>query len=453
MPLDQPPSNAGPLDQLRHHPTQQAYWNSPHQFNVVPPGRRSGKTAVAKRRLKRAALRGTEFDTPRFFAGAPTRDQAKRIFWADLKAMIPRELWRGAPSESELVIRLIHGPEIHVLGMDKPERIEGAGWDGGVLDEYANMKPETWTAHVQPALADRRGWCDFIGVPEGRNHYYDLDRKAIAQMTEHGPESAWGHFHWFSADILPPDVIAQAREDLDELTFQQEYEGSFVVFEGQVYYGFREDRNCGRLSYDPEQPLIVCFDFNVAPGTAVIAQEQRLPNGQDGTGVIGEVWIPRNSNTLMVCRKILEDWKDHRGRVIAHGDATGGAEGSAKLLGTDWDIIRQVMVRGDEGHAGFGDRFSLGVPNANPRVRARINAVNSRLYSLEGAVRLMVDPTKAPHVIRDLEGVRYLEGSAGEIDKKRDPDLTHLSESLGYYIVREFPIERMARGPRRLKGL
>jgi hypothetical protein len=29
------------------------------------------------------------------------------------------------PSESNLIIYLINGSEIHVLGMDKPERIEG----------------------------------------------------------------------------------------------------------------------------------------------------------------------------------------------------------------------------------------------------------------------------------------------------------------------------------------
>ena len=75
---------------LRTHPTQLAYSTSPHRFNVVPAGRRSGKTERFKRKLVQRALDvGTlrHDETPRFFAGAPTRDQAKRIFWADLKAM------------------------------------------------------------------------------------------------------------------------------------------------------------------------------------------------------------------------------------------------------------------------------------------------------------------------------------------------------------------------------
>jgi hypothetical protein len=52
----------------------------------------------------------------------------------------------------------------------------------------------------------------------------------------------------------------------------------------------------------------------------------------------------------------------------------------------------------------------------------------------------MVDPTRAPHVVRDLEGVRLLAGGSGEIDKKHDDALTHLSDALGYYVHYEYPL-------------
>ena len=71
------------------------------------------------------------------------------------------------------MIRLINGAQIWVVGLDRPERIEGSPWDGGVLDEYGNMRANAWPEHIRPALSDRAGWCDFTGVPEGRNHYYD----------------------------------------------------------------------------------------------------------------------------------------------------------------------------------------------------------------------------------------------------------------------------------------
>lgn len=420
--------------ELRNHTTQQQFFHSPHRFNIVPAGRRSGKTETAKRKLMRAAIRGTKFLKPRFFAAAPTYGQAKRIYWNDLKAMTPPWMMAGRPSESELVIRLVTGTEIHVFGLDKPERIEGSPWDGGILDEYANMKPQAWGENVRPALSDRKGWCDLIGVPEGRNHYYDLALKAQAEMKAKGPLSTWGYFHWKSSDILDAEEIAMARADLDELTFQQEYEGSFINFEGRAYYVFDSRFHTDTpLSYDPRKPLIFCFDFNVEPGVAAVCQEQMLAPDDYGTGVIGEVYIERNSNTSAVCRKLIQDWGDHQGQIYCYGDATGGSRGSAKVQGSDWDLIKATL------NPHFGNRMVYRVPSANPAERARLNAVNSRLMSADGKIRLIVDGQKAPHVVKDLDGVTLLKGGSGEIDKKATPSLTHISDALGYYIVAEFP--------------
>jgi len=421
--------------QLRAHPTQQLFFNSPHRFNIVPAGRRSGKTELAKRKLVKRALKGTNFADPRFFAAAPTYQQAKRIYWNDLKRLVPKWAMAGAPSESELVIRLITGAEIYVIGMDKPERIEGQPWDGGILDEKANMKPEAWGANVRPALSDRKGWCDLIGVPEGRNDYYDMALMAQAEMAALGDRSTWGYYHWISADILDAAEIESARKDLDELTFKQEYEGSFINFEGRAYYTFDSTFHASPLKYDPKMPLIFCFDFNVEPGVAAICQEQMLPSDEFGTGVIGEVYIERNSNTPAVCRKLIQDWGQHQGRVICYGDATGGSRGSAKVAGSDWDLIKATL------NPHFGGNISYRVDASNPSERSRVNAVNSRLMSAHGEIRMIVDGQRAPHVVKDLDGVRLLKGGSGEIDKKATPALTHISDALGYYIAKEFPVQ------------
>lgn len=410
---------------MRPHAAQQAYRGSPARFNVVPAGRRSGKTELAKRKLVRAALFGSDHDRPRYFAAAPTRDQAKRIYWTDLKALMPKQFVVDV-SETELRISLVTNAELWIVGLDKPERIEGSPWDGGVLDEYGNMKAKAWPENVRPALADRNGWCDMIGVPEGRNHYFDLWQQAATS-------DGWARYHWKSADILPADEVAAARNDLDELTFQQEYEGSFVSFEGRCYYPFNDSDHCAPLrdGYDSTQPLVLCFDFNVAPGVAAVVQEQ-----QHGTAVIGEVYIPRNSNTPAVCRKLAQDWGNHAGQVICYGDATGGASGTAQVAGSDWDLVTREL------RPIFGDRLIIRVPKANPRERARVNAVNARLKAGDGTVRLKVDPTAAPHAVRDLEGVTLLDGGSGEIDKRADATLTHISDALSYYVNYEFPIRQ-----------
>jgi hypothetical protein len=433
---------------LKPHAVQQALNTSSARFRVVPAGRRSGKTERAKRYIVRKAYEAvneTRWPDSRFFAGAPTRDQAKAIFWSDLKAMIKPEFMQGTPSESTLTIKLIWGAEIVVVGMDKPQRIEGRPWDGGVLDEFANMKPAAWQENVRPALSDRMGWAWLIGVPEGRNHYYELHKYALS-----GEDPSWATFTWPSSDILDPKEIEAAKRELDDLVFDQEYNASFINFEGRVYYPFLEATHTStKLTYDAHQPLDFSFDFNVAPGVAVVSQEQRMPGEYErdvktgvqlldqpveGTGVIGEVYIPRNSNTPAVCRRLIADWGEHQGTVHCYGDATGGATGSAKVLGSDWDLIKAALQE----H--YGGRVYFHVPEANPRERARVNAFNSRLRSATGTIHLMIDAAKAPHLVTDLEGVRVLEGGAGEIDKVSDPSLTHISDALGYRIVKDFPI-------------
>ncbi len=434
---------------LRPHAEQVRYFGSTARFNIVPAGRRSGKTELAKRRLVLRALNAHRADLPeffrpyegaRFFAAAPTYGQAERIYWQDLKELIPSFMYWGRPNESSLTINLVNGVRIVVIGMDRPERIEGAPWDGGILDEYANMKPDTWPKHVRPCLADRNGWCDFIGVPEGRNHYYELWKAAQARELEARAASGaseWGAFHWVSGDILPAEEIAAARRDLDELSFDQEFNASFVNFSGRAYYPFDEKTHCAALAYDARKPLVFCFDFNRAPGVAAVLQEQLLPSGQVGIGVVGEVWIPRNSDTPIVCRRLIHDWGRHEGLVECYGDPTGGAGGTAKTEGSDWQLIKKILW------AHFGARrVDVHVQSAPPRERDRVNSVNAVLKSIDGHIRLMVDPARAPHVVRDFEGVVLVEGGSGEIDDKADRDLTHLTDAIGYYVWYRYPLRK-----------
>jgi hypothetical protein len=418
--------------------------SSSARFKVVPAGRRSGKTENAKRSLVVKALTARDCPDPRFFAAAPTRDQAKAIYWNDLKRMFPRRLMANDPRETDLTISLVNGAEISVIGMDKPERIEGRPWNGGILDEFANMKPGAWGENVRPALSDRKGWCWLIGVPEGRNHYYDLWKYARS-----GTDPDWDGFTWKSADILDPEEVEAARRQLDQLVFEQEYEASFVNFEGRAYYPFTEELHCRPLAYNDRGTIGFCFDFNVDPGVCAVVQEQVLP-GQfardstgailldrpiTGTGVIGEVYIERNSNTPAVCARLIKDWGEHQGKIYCYGDSTGGARGSAKVAGSDWDLIRDNL----KPH--FKNRLEFRVASSNPAERSRINAVNTRLLSSDKTIRLLVDPAQAPHVVKDLEGVRTLKGGSGEIDKKATPMLTHVSDALGYYVEREFPVK------------
>ena len=422
---------------LKFHQKQQDLWNSEARFIVLPAGRRSGKTELAKRKLILRALQFTAFSDGWFVFAAPTYPQAKRIFWADLKKLVPA--WAVSRIfESELTIRLVTGTEITVLGMDQPERAEGRPLDGIVLDEYADMKPTVWTQHIRAALSTigRPGWAWFTGVPEGRNHYYDLYTKALSDTT-----GKWEGHTWKSAEILDPEEIEAAKGDMDALSYQQEYEASFVNFEGRVYHEFDRLIHAKKpLKYNPKLPLMFAFDFNVKPGVAVVCQEQMVtikgfPTEEPVTCAIGEVWIPDNSNTPMVCRKLVYDWGHHRGDVLCYGDATGGARGTARVEGSDWALIEKTL------RPEFGSNLKMRYRRQNPKERSRINAMNTRIKAADGTMRVLTCPHTTPHQSADLEGVKYVKGGAGEIDKDADAMATHISDAIGYLIEKRHPVE------------
>ena len=420
---------------LIHHPVQQAYWKSLTRFNISHAGRRSGKTELAKRKLVKKAISCL---TPqgRFVLSAPTHRQATKIFWDDVKALVPRwALQNGlrSISESYRTIRLKNGTQIEIIGLDAAERIEGPPLDGFVGDEFGNFKPTVWAQNIRPALSTlgRPGWADLIGVPEGKNHYFTLVEDA-KQMKD------WSVFTWETYEINP-DEAKDAETELDELTFNQEYKGQFISFKGITYYSFDKERHVGSVKYNPDFPLILCHDFNRIPGTCVICQEQPSPDwlkvrqgSGEVTAVIGEVFLKQDSTTEKVCQILKKDWGHHKGEVHLYGDASGGAKTSQGVRGSDWDIIQAQLASWD---------LRIRYPKANPHIRVRINSVNSRLKSADNKIHVIIDPT-VKMLVRDFEGVTC--NDAGEIEKN-EAMLTHISDGFGYYITKKFHGTKMSR--------
>ena len=396
------------------------------RFRVLASGRRFGKTYLAVYELLRAAAKVNQS----VWYVAPTYRQAKQISWKLLKEAVISLRWKAKYNESDLSCTLLQSKStISFRGADNYDSLRGVGINFLAIDEVADVKQEAWAEVLRPTLSDTNGEAFFLGTPKGRNWFYDLYMRG--QMGEDADWKSW-QFTTLDGGNVPEEEIEAARRDLDELTFAQEYLSSFVNFTGRAYYPFDFTTHVKPLKYNPRETLILCFDFNVEPGVCAIVQEQELPNGLFGTGVIGEVYIPRNSNTPAVCRKVIAEYGEHQSRVVCYGDATGGARGTARIAGSDWDLIKAEL------RPVFRDRLSVSLQSGNPPERVRLNAVNSRLKSQAGDIRLMVDP-RCKYTVKDFEGVRLLEGGSGEIDKEADRALSHLTDGLGYYIHREFP--------------
>lgn len=404
---------------LRYHPQQARLWMENKRFKVVPAGRRSGKTELAKRKLVISLAERKLWKDPRYFAAAPTRDQAKRIFWKDIKALVPKR-WTRRVYESDLCIVSRMGSELWVVGLDKPERVEGVAWDGGVLDEFANMKSTAWAEHIRPALSDRRGWCWFIGVPEGLNHYKDL-----ADYAGSGADPDWGFYAWHSADILPREEIEAAERDMDPRTFRQEFEASFEGRCGRAYYAYSVERHQdSSRRVDPKLPIILCCDFNVDPCVWELCQTDFKR-----AWVFDEV-VLRNTNTVEMGKEVLARYRNHKSGFIVYGDSAGSSRSTTGK--SDYALLFEL---------GFKDHR---VRKANPQVKDRVNAVNSLLHNTAGEVRLTHHP-RCRYLRRDFETVTWREGG-GELNKA-DSEKTHAADAVGYFIEYEFPLRTARPNP------
>jgi hypothetical protein len=399
------------------------------RMRCVVSGRRFGKSTIGLREAARFAVPPKQ----KVFLCAPTYRQAKAVFWANLKDRLTAINWVAKVNEQDLTVTLHNGSTISIRGTDNFNSLRGVGLNFLVMDEFSDCHPDAWERVLRPTLSDTGGHALFLGTPRGRNHLYAHYLKG--QDPGEPNWESW-QFTTLQGGNVPPEEIEQARRELSEEVFNAEYNADFVEWAGRIYTSFRASTHCAPLAYNPRAPLVLAFDFNTAPGVCAVMQEQLLPSGLDGTGVIGEVHIKQNSTTPAVCRKVLQDWGQHPGPVNCYGDATGGAQGSARVQGSDWQLVRAEL------QPVFGNRLNFRVPQANPKERVRINAVNSRLLSAAGDIRMMVDPVRAPHVVRDFEGVQALEGGAGEIDKRINPELSHLSDAIGYYCAKEWPIEQ-----------
>src|SRR3990167_6878258 len=236
---------------LRDHPTQIELIQSAAQFNIACAGRRSGKPERAKRKIVAEAIAFDAFSDGRFVCLAPTQEQSKEIYWEDLKALVPD--WalstrrRVAIIESSpQTIHLWNGARLMVKGMDKPIRVEGQPIDGFIADEFADWKSLAWVQSLRPAVSTpgRPGWGWFIGKPRGRNHYWDLCNRAMKDRS-----GRWRYFHWNAEDILDDEAIAGLKEDLDEMSYNQEVRAQFINFEGRTYYDFTRQTHCETLPY------------------------------------------------------------------------------------------------------------------------------------------------------------------------------------------------------------
>lgn len=414
---------------LIDHPVQSQLVKAVNQgvrFPLVPAGRRSGKTERAKRFLVKSAMK----KVGRYFAAAPTHDQAEGIWWTDLKELSLSELHPKPPSEGKRTIFLPNGSTIHVIGLDKPQRIEGKPWAGGVIDEFADIKDDAWSSHILPALntvdprhPDYLAWCWCIGVPEDLNHYYDLCEKA-----NNGIDPNYKVFTWFSADILDqlhPGLVEQQKKMMSLKQFRREYEASFESATGQIYADYSKENKCNG-TIQPHEQLLWMHDFNFTPMSSAIGVVRN-----ESLYILDEI-ILESAVSRQTAEEFVHRYQDHQNRkLLLFGDPAGRA-GEKHGHQSDYTNIEQVLRAN-------GWDVERKVKTKAPAIVDRQNAVRAKIRNALGECSLFVNPEKCSYTDRGLSTVQTLKGSTF---LEAVTDFQHITTALGYCVEYLWPVRK-----------
>ena len=261
------------------------------------------------------------------------------------------------------------------------------------------------------------------------------------------------------------------RASFSAATARARLEGELVrETQGGCYDSF-SSANVRDVAYDPFRTLYVCMDINIDTRAAVLAHplksgeypsEWEQP-GIEQIGVFGEFFSIGGMNDrtfadAMVVggrgvgdagyrdtqlRGLPENWRglgQHRGPIIAYGDATGNQRSAqAENNESSWQIIDKIW-RGLNDLA-VGRRYGRDVPDSNPPVRARIDAVNAKFMSAADKPSLVIAP-RCRQTLIDCETVVWDDKGLAERQWRRpaaEALRTHCMAGLGYMVHRRAP--------------
>jgi hypothetical protein len=404
---------------LKYHEKQAQAFYSKAKFVNLACGRGSGKTELARRKIVLALAQRKPWPDPLYFYALPTYSQAKKVAWTEILKLVPKGWLAEPPNLSELRIETIFGSKLYVLGMDKPQRIEGVQYDGGVVDEACDQKPH------------RKAWCWRVGVPKrvgtcSREFKETFDRGLDPDVLD--TES----YSWPTSDILSEEELQVFKQQMDLKDYREQYEASWEQAGGLIFFTFdpkvHVDKDLEICHYRSHLPLYIGMDFNVDPMCWVIGQviPDHPRNPKDKTLVILDEIFIRNTNTLESLNELHSRFSNHRGLVYFCGDAASRQRRTSASLS-------------DYMHITNSDKFPerrIKIPLSNPPIADRFSVTNAALLNADGQVRTYIHP-KCKRLILDLTYRAYKEGTSEPNDSAAEG---HITDALGYLMWQEFPM-------------
>jgi hypothetical protein len=192
------------------HPAQKQVIDCESRFIVMMAGRRFGKSLISQTISIDTAVnkKRVAYITPTYQLG--------KIFFKEIVDLLPLEIY--SKNESDLVITFITGGSIRFFTGERLDNLRGLKFHLAVIDEASfipNLE-DGWLNSIRPTLTDYKGKAIFLSTPKGKNYFFSLFSKA---------EPDWQSFKFTTYDnpYIDPNEIDDARKQLPEVVFEQEY--------------------------------------------------------------------------------------------------------------------------------------------------------------------------------------------------------------------------------------
>lgn len=384
------------------------------RFILVLAGRRGGKTFY----LVEDILETISKLPPKakiVYIG-PSLGHAKELCWEPVLERAGELGWYAKPHVSSSTITFSKGRQLLVLGAEKISRVRGKRYHKAYLDEIAYFTQKMsviWRA-VRPTLTDYRGGAILATTPNGKGtSAYDFYLEILGKKN-------WSYHYWKTSDnpFIDRQEIEDAKYELDEKSFLQEYEAEWQSFEGVVYYSFDDQVHVKEQPpIDPSLPLHLCFDFNVNPTTLLLSQFE------DGKLRYKKEYSKKNSSTEATVEQFCKDFAGQSFDIRIRGDSSGSARRSNTGF-SDYHYVQEIL----DAH-GFKHKYE--VKASNPAIVDRLKVVNSWLKPYKGSHKVEIDPS-CKDLIRDLSSQEMI----GRMPSDKN-NLGHKADAFGYDIYWE----------------
>jgi len=328
------------LKLITPHENQKKILSGRKRFTHLKCGRRFGKTILINLLVARAFInmdkQGNLLRPMKIGIWFPVYKDLQHV-WLKMKNDYHDLIaWK---SEELKQIHTLSGGVVDFWSMQDPDSGRGLDYDRAILDEFAKAgkNKQAWQNTIRPTLTDRGGDAWISSTPMGkRNYFYEMQIK-------HKDDPDWAFFKFTSYDnpYLDPNEIDTAKNQLDPISFKQEYLAEDVdANEKEFLYCWDEEKNVTEkhVNIDPNLPVWLSFDFNVVPQTCIVAQ--RL--NEDYLHVIKLIRLD-NASIYDMCDRIKVLLPHY---YMVTGDASGRNRSNVSNQ-SNWQVIKKELNLSD----------------------------------------------------------------------------------------------------------